>query len=342
MTQGRHPFLAPLPLAAGRALPNRILPGPMEGVTGGAFCAVLSRAGYVRCWVTPFLRLTTGVPRAVRLREHLDAFLGTGLPVLAQVMGTNIELLCGAAVRLAALGVAGIDLNCACPSRTVLANGAGGARLRHPEWIHAALRALRLAVPGCGVSVKLRSGLADPAEMADILPAVAAAAPTFVTLHFRTAAESYAPVRGGWQRLARARTLLPGVVLVGCGDVCTAAAALRLQAETGVDGVAAARGLLRNPRLLLDIEDACAGRAPPAPTRQQALARLCDMAQTALAGGLTRPGFVLEVARHMLGESDALFQDVSRCRSLRQVAERLAAEVPVVATGRAHRSAGES
>jgi tRNA-dihydrouridine synthase C len=326
MTTWRHPFLAPLPLSGGQALPNRILPGPMEGITTGAFCAVLSRAGYVRCWVTPFLRLTTGVPRPARLREHLAPYLDAGLPILAQIMGTNSDLLCAAAARLATLGVTGIDLNCACPSRTVLANGAGAACLREPEWIATTLRALRLAVPGCGISVKLRSGLADPAEMADILPAVAAAAPDFVTLHFRTAAENYDPVPGGWQRLARARGLLPGILLVGCGDVLTAADALRLHAETGVDGVAAARGLMRNPHLLLDIEDACAGRTPVPATRQQGLLHLRDMAQVSLSAGRTRPGFILEVARHMLGERDALFQDLARCHSLRQAADRLAAE----------------
>jgi tRNA-dihydrouridine synthase C len=299
----------------------------MEGVTTGAFCAVLSRAGYVRCWVTPFLRLTTGVPRPARLREHFEPYLAAGLPFVAQVMGVNIELLCGAAARLAELGAVGIDLNCACPSRTVVANGAGGARLRHPEWIATALRALRLAVPGCGVSIKLRSGLECPAEMTDVLPAVAAAAPDFVTLHFRTVDENYDPVPGGWRRLARARALLPGILLVGCGDVLTAADALRLHTETGVDGVATARGLLRNPRLLLDIEDACAGRVPVLLGRCQRLAALHAMAFAAWECGRTRPGFVLEVARTMLGEQDPLFRELSRCRQLRQAVERLAAEV---------------
>ena len=328
MTTRRHPFLDPLPLPGGRALPNRILPGPMEGITTGAFCAVLSRAGWVRCWVTPFLRLTTGLPRPARLREHMVPYLEARLPFVAQVMGVNIELICAAAVGLAELGAVGIDLNCACPSRTVLANGAGGARLQHPEWIATALRSLRLAVPGCGVSVKLRSGLACPAEMADILPAVAAAAPDFVTLHFRTADENYDSVPGGWQRFARARELLPGILLVGCGDVLTAGDALRLHAETGVDGVATARGLLRNPRLLLDIEDACAGRVPVLLGRCQRLAALHAMALVAWECGRTRPGFVLEVARTMLGERDPLFQDLSRCRTLLQTADRLAAEVP--------------
>lgn len=328
MTIPQHPFLEPLPFSGGRSLPHRILPGPMEGITTGSFCVVLSRAQYVRCWVTPFLRVTTGVPRPARLRLHLAPYVDSGLPVVAQVMGLNIELLCATAARLAEQGAIAIDLNCACPSRTVLANGAGAGRLRHPEWIEAALRALRQALPNCGLSIKLRSGLADPAELADVLPAVAAAAPDAVTLHFRTAAENYDPVTGGWERLARARELLPGIVLIGVGDVLTAADALRLHAETGVDGVAAARGLLRHPRLLRDIEDACAGRPGSAPSRAAALATLRDLAVTGAAAGPGRPGFVLEVARIMLGETDPLFKELACCRTLHQAAERLSAAAP--------------
>jgi len=314
------------------ALPNRILPGPMEGITTGAFCAVLSQAGCVRCWVTPFLRVTTGLPRPARLRAFLAPCLDSGRPVVAQVMGLDIDLLCATAVRLTELGAAGIDLNCACPSRTVLANGAGAARLRDPVWIGAALRALRQALPGRGLSVKLRSGLTDAAEMADVLPAVAAARPDFVTLHYRTAAENYDPVPGGWERLARARALLQRQVgdgaelpLIGCGDVLTPADALRLHRETGVEGVAAARGLMRDPWLLCGIEDACAGRPALPADRRPALALLHEMAARAAAVRAGRPGFVLEVARNMLGEDDPRFRELACCRTLRQAAEHLAA-----------------
>jgi tRNA-dihydrouridine synthase len=168
--------------------------------------------------------------------------------------------------------------------------------------------------------------------MTDVLPAVATARPDFLTLHFRTAAENYDPVPDGWARLARARELLhaaspgdPPPPLIGCGDVLTASDALRLHRETGVDGVAAARGLMRNPRLLRDIEDACADHAPPPPTRQAALALLREMAATAAAERPGRPGLVLEVARNMLGETDPLFRDLARCRALRQAAEVLTA-----------------
>jgi hypothetical protein len=75
--------------------------------------------------------------------------------------------------------------------------------------------------------------------------------------------------------------------------------------------------------LLRDIESACAGRTPPAPARAQALALLRDMAVAAAARPSARPGFVLEIARNMLGEAEPLFQELARCRTLHQAAERL-------------------
>lgn len=330
----RHPYLLPLRLPGGAVLPHRIVPAPMEGITTGAFCAVLSRARCVRCWVTPFLRVTTGVPRTARLRAFLGPYLDSGLPAAAQIMGLDTDLLCATAARLAGLGAAAIDLNCACPSRTVLAGGAGAARLRHPDWIAATLGALRDALPRCGLGIKLRSGLSDPRELEDVLPAVAAARPDFVTLHYRTAAEQYGPVPGGWDRIARARETLarcvpPGAApppLIGCGDVRTAADALRLHRQTGADGVAAARGLLANPWLLREIELACTGRMPALHGRAAALGLLREMVlEAARTQPGRRPGFALEIARTMLGPDAPLFRELARCRTMRQAADRLEA-----------------
>ena len=151
-------WLEPLPLTGGQALPGRVFPGPMEGITASAFCAVINGLGLVSAWVTPFIRVSEGILRPSRLRDWLRAF--SPLPVVAQVMGTDIPLLAETASRLAAEpGVIGIDLNCACPTAIVVANGGGGGRLGHPRWIRDALLAIRQACPMAGISVKVRVGL---------------------------------------------------------------------------------------------------------------------------------------------------------------------------------------
>ena len=83
-----HSLLEPLVFRDGRGLPCRIIPGPMEGISEGSFVAVMSEMGMVRCWFTPFIRVSNGVPRMARLREKLAPYLATGLPVIAQIMGT--------------------------------------------------------------------------------------------------------------------------------------------------------------------------------------------------------------------------------------------------------------
>ena len=175
-------LLEPLTFADGTRLP-RLLPGPMEGVTAGAWLTILTRHRWVEAWWTPFLRISTGVPRRARLADWLRPYLATGLPVIAQIMGEDTARLAETARRLHELGAAAIDLNCACPSPVVVRNHSGGERLRHPEWIAATLAAMKAAVGGAPVGVKVRVGYETPQEFAEVIaPAVRAGSPEFVTV----------------------------------------------------------------------------------------------------------------------------------------------------------------
>jgi tRNA-dihydrouridine synthase len=314
-------WLTPLPLADGRvALPTRILPGPMEGIMTPAFCAVLAARGLVRGWITPFLRITTAVPRVTKLAERLAPYR---LPTVVQLMSTNIDLLVETARCVAALGAIGVDLNCACPSKGVIANGAGGARLREPAWIREALCRLRAAVPEIGVSVKLRGGFADAGELPAILAAVREAQPDFVMLHYRTVREEYRDVPGGWARLAQAKALLGDIPLLGAGDLFSALDALALWRQTGVDGVTPARGLLRNPWLLQEIETLCAGRDTPPRTLTESAGFLRDLAAGCLALNERRTGMLLEVARHLFGRESPAFDRLIGARTVEEMRDYL-------------------
>jgi tRNA-dihydrouridine synthase C len=295
----------------------------MEGITVGSFCRVLAKRGLVRCWISPFIRLTTGVPRLSRLRHRLAPYLDTGLPLVAQIMGLDIDLLVATAQRLTSLGIVGIDLNCGCPSKTVVGNGAGGALLQRPQWIHDALVALRHACPDVGISVKLRAGFESPGEMPGILAAVRAAGPDFCILHFRTVSEQYAKVPEGWGRLAKARDLLPDIPLIASGDLFTPDNALQVWRACGVDGVAPARGMLRNPCLLQDIERVCRGEPLCSADPAVFIALLTDVATDANHAPDSHHGFVVELASHILGRKSEAFQRLVACRNLGAAIELL-------------------
>jgi len=299
-------WLEPLTLSGGHALPGRVLPGPMEGITEGAFCAVMNRMDLVSAWVTPFIRVSEGIRRPARLRERLRAF--SPLPVVAQIMGTDIPLLAATAARLAAEpGVIGIDLNCACPTPIVVANGAGGGRLRHPRWIGEALEALRAACPATGISLKVRVGLESEDELPGICAAIREGRPDVVVVHYRTVEELYRPAPRGLERLARARALLPDLPLFGSGDLFSVEAAARMFAVAAVDGVTPARGLVANPWLLRDIEEDCRAGIVPVRTDAERRTFLSQLIAETDRTRTWRPGFVLEVARHQFGREHPLF-----------------------------------
>lgn len=318
-------WLDPLPLPGHKFLPNRIVPGPMEGVTAGSFCRVYTRHQLARCWITPFLRVSTGVPRRTRLAAKIREFLEIGVPVVVQLMGLDIGRLCATASRYAELGVSGVDLNCACPAPMVLRNGAGGVRLQHPDWIRRALCGLREACPECGISVKLRIGFESPSEFSRIASAVQGTGVDFVILHFRTVRELYDSVDGGLQRLTRARELLPETTLFGSGDIFSVEAALAMYREAAVDGVAPARGILSEPLLLRQIEAACRGEGDASTVSRVEL--LCDIASESARSDSSYNGFIIKLAGWFFGRDSELFRQIVQCRSLKQTTEFLREQV---------------
>jgi len=307
-------WLQPLLLRGGQVLPNRIVPSPMDGVTCGSFVSVMSKWGLVRSWIVPFLRVSTGVPRVARLREKIKLFVVSGFPVIVQIMGTDIELLCKMAEQLQKLGVAGIDLNCGCPSSTVLRNGAGGACLRDPVWVGDAVQALREVCANCAFSVKLRTGYNDFREMEQIFPLVERVKADFVIVHWRSVKEGYQEVKRGVERLAIARELFENTTLLGSGDLFTIKDALHMYRLGRVDGVAPARGILANPWLLSQIESCCGDNGVQHTSEQKKIEFLLANIEFSTMGKSVNNGFILQLVGKMFGRNSSIFTEVIKCR----------------------------
>ena len=293
----------------------------MDGVTEGSFLSAMTSRGYVRCWHAPFIRISTGIPRLARISDHLEPYLNQRLPVIAQMMGTNTDFLAGTAKRMLAAGAVCADLNCACPSPTVIGNQSGGARLRDPEWIARTLDAIRNAVGERPFSIKLRIGFDSPDEFPQIAAAVRPAKPDIVFVHFRTVCEMYNPVKDGWMRFLVARESLPDSILIACGDIRSPEDAFRLAEICPVDGIAVARGLLSKPSLLRDIEAAILGQ-PPVPTEDK-LRFLLDIATQSGRLPKANNGFILRLARSMFGEESIVFKQLAACKNIKTSTEWL-------------------
>lgn len=249
----------PLQLNSGQSLP-RILPGPMEGLMHPVFCLASSRLKLLDIWMTPFLRISNAVPRHGKIRQFLEPFTDSGLPVILQLMGTCSDLLAETAVICQQFKLAGINLNFACPSRQVVRSNAGGWMLQRPKLMLKMVETIKFACPELSLSVKLRSGFADWREMNNFIPElVQSGTLDFIAVHFRTVEEAYLPVEGGWERMACAVQLAGNIPVIASGDIFSVDDALGMVRKSGCAGVMAARGLLKDPFIIRRIQSAASG-----------------------------------------------------------------------------------
>jgi tRNA-dihydrouridine synthase C len=299
----------------------RILPGPLEGVMGADMCRVMTEFDLVPMWITPFIRVSANVPGIKRLEAHLAPFAQR--PTIVQLMGTRSDLIAQTARRVASLPfVRGVELNCACPSNTVMNKGSGAALLARPEWIPQTIEAIRQSVPGINVGVKVRSGVTSSDEIGRIMQSVASAEPDWCVMHYRTAEEFYRPVANGWDRFDVAREVIPQIPLFASGDLFTVEDCLALGSEHPVDGMTPARGLMRNPWLLRDLEARIAGNPPVVGNVTRVLIRLAEL-------GLDHPkwrvGRLLEIAGMAWGRESERFKALVGSKDARAMIERLRA-----------------
>ena len=203
-----------------------------------------------------------------KLLQRLVRLDNADHPVAGQIMGNEPAVMAQAAATLSRLGFDVIDLNFACPVRKVLARKRGGYLMAHPERGLDIVNAVLEAVPDRPVTIKLRRAFQETEASSQAFWKIAQGAfqagIAGICVHARTVDQKY---RGpaDWAFLARVKREFPDRTIIGSGDVHTAADALRMIEQTGVDGVMAARGAIGNPWIFQQARDLAAGREPRVP-----------------------------------------------------------------------------
>ena len=161
-------------------------------------------------------------------------------------------------------GFALIDINAGCPVRKVLSKGAGAALMRTPQLLHDMVKAARAATP-LPVTVKTRIGRSPhTGEMMEVALAIQEAGADAITIHARYACDKHkGPAH--WDKLAALKQALR-IPVIGNGGAVSPESALRMIAETGVDGVMIGRAALGHPWLFAAIRAAIRGDSWTEPT----------------------------------------------------------------------------
>jgi tRNA-dihydrouridine synthase C len=234
-----------------------LLLAPMEGLLDATLRDALTLSpGVDRC-VSEFIRVTgTLLPERVFLRIVPELAEGGrtpgGVPVRAQLMGSDPVCLADNAARLAGLGPAGIDLNFGCPAKVVNRHGGGAALLEDPALIGRIVEAVRRAVPaGMPVSAKMRLGVRDDRLAVDCAQAMAGGGAGELVVHARTRLDGYRPP-AWWSRIAPVREAV-AIPVIANGEIWTLEDALRARAESGCQGLMLGRGAVADPGLAAQI-----------------------------------------------------------------------------------------
>ncbi len=234
-----------------------ILLAPMEGLLDFVLRDILTRVGGIDRCVSEFIRVTgTLLPERAfrRIMPELDNGGRTpaGVPVRAQLLGSDPVCLAENAAKLAALGPAGIDLNFGCPAKCVNHHRGGAVLLDEPELIAKIVAAVRRAVPAqMPVSAKMRLGYHDASRARECALAIASSGADELVVHARTKADGYRPP-AYWERIQDIRAAV-GIPVIANGEIWNVEDALRCRALSGCDALMLGRGMVTDPGLALAI-----------------------------------------------------------------------------------------
>lgn len=222
---------------------------PMEGVTDFATRLWIAQIAGPDEATTPFLRVTKDYPPkriSANFLPEIELSKEHGIVTcIPQLMASETNDIIRIAEHFLPR-VPFVDINCGCPSPTVVGNGAGSSLLRSPELFHKYLSKIVSALGPSRVSVKMRLGFDHESEFASLLEVLQALPLARLTIHGRTRADRYKG-RARWNFIDEATRQLR-YPIVGSGDVVDRRSYLeRVLAAPRMSGVLIGRGALRNP-----------------------------------------------------------------------------------------------
>jgi tRNA-dihydrouridine synthase B len=275
---------------------------PMAGYTDLAFRLVCRQFGSQYC-VTEMMLDRLLLVRG-KVRSRLFRLNDQDHPVGGQIIGNEPEVMAQAAVELVKMGFDVIDLNFACPVRKAIKRRRGGYMMREPALTLECIKAV-VAVVDKPVTCKLRKRYAEKGPVDDfwrIAEGAFDAGVKALCVHAR-AVDALYHGQADWEFLAEVKHRFKDRTIIGSGDVANPAKALAMIQQTGVNGVAVARGALGNPWFFRQVTDLMDGREMYRPAIREQRAVLlahfesCVELYGALKGSKQMRGFGVKYAR---------------------------------------------
>lgn len=263
------PVLPPLVLGPVEVDPPLLL-APMAGYTNHAFrtlCRELGGCGMACSELLSSKGLQFRSSRSKTLA--LCDWTPEEAPLAVQLFGADPVLMADAARFVADAGAAVVDVNMGCWVPKVARQGGGAGLLRDLDTATRVVAAVVKAVD-VPVTVKVRLGWERGERTA--VPFARAAADCGVaalTVHARTASQGFEGP-ADWEGLAEVVQAVPGLPVLGNGDVSSPAEARRMRVQTGCAGLMIGRAALGAPWIFRQVEhELRTGEPLPEPDRAE-------------------------------------------------------------------------
>jgi len=252
-----NPVPAARPLRLGSVeVPTPVVLAPMAGITNAAYRQLCREQG-AGLYVCEMITSRGLVERDAKTLAMLQFDPGERVRSV-QLYGVDPQVMAEATrILITDHRVGHVDLNFGCPVPKVTRKGGGAALPYKRDRLAMILRAtVRAAEPyGVPVTIKTRIGIdTDHQTFLDAGRIAEDAGCAAIALHGRTAQQAYSG-EADWTAIAALKGAV-SIPVLGNGDIWEAADALRMVAETGVDGVVIGRGCLGRPWLFRDLADA--------------------------------------------------------------------------------------
>jgi nifR3 family TIM-barrel protein len=255
-----------LPLRIGPFTPDApVVLAPMAGVTNRAFRAMCRGYAPDLVYVNEMV-MAAAVIHGNDKTSRMMTFGPDEAPRSLQLYGSDPAVLARAVHELCDTArVDHIDLNFGCPAAKVTRKGGGAAVPARPKLLRAIVRAaVGAATPyGVPVTAKFRMGLWDDLRT-DVTTGQICADEgiAWIALHARTVQQHYSG-DARWHAIGELKQAVPGIPVLGNGDIWEAADAVTMMRATGCDGVVIGRGCLGRPWLFGDLVAVLSGGSAP-------------------------------------------------------------------------------
>lgn len=221
---------------------------PMEEVTDTVFRRIVARCGRPHVFFTEFVSADGLFSAGRDAVIHRLQYTPVEKPLVAQIWGNKPENYLKAAALLREMGFDGIDINMGCPVPKVVRHGACSALIENRALVRELLAAAREGAGGLPLSIKTRIGFRRRVTE-EWIGFLLELEPEALTVHGRIA-KHLSAVPADWQEIAKAVALRDAMgaktLILGNGDVFSAAELQEKAAQSGVDGVMVGRGIFRD------------------------------------------------------------------------------------------------